>query len=322
MTDSAPAHIELTRRIRRKAGRTTRVWFEPSISNDRLLDDPRLAYSARLLEGLAELDSRVGIVWSGTEPVSRSIRAEDLRATRQRLGNRPLLLQDRFPANHGGGRAAISLVLGPLRQRDPEIAGELAGFLACPMEQLAASRLPLLTIADFLDAPQSYDPDRSWKSAMDRLAGDDPGARTALSTQAIEWGGWVGERNYHTVISDNPETAAGTLGDPAAFASWQWPARRYPERMAALAGLADEPFRDELLEIMQRRLAIARAVPTTRELRARLAAGRTDLAPLIEQLRHERALAEGRPGVLLALDRFLAFSGVARLIAGAAPAAE
>jgi len=190
------------------------------------------------------------------------------------------------------------------------------------MEQLGASRLSLLTIADFLRAPGSYDPDRSWKRAMSRLAGDNPAALTALSTQALEWGGWIGERNYHTVTTDNPETAAGTLGDPAASSAWQWPARRYPQRMADLSGLDDLTFRDELLEIMSRRLAIARAVPTTRELRARLAAGRTDVDPLIDQLRHERERADGPSGALLALDRFLAFSGVQRLVAGDLPAED
>ena len=92
--------------------------------------------------------------------------------------------------------------------------------------------------------------------------------------------------------------------------------------MAALAGIDDDPFRDEVLEIMGRRLAIARAVPTTRELRARLAAGRTDVEALIVQLRHERERVNGQAGALLALDRFLTFSGVARLLAGDAPAAD
>jgi hypothetical protein len=316
---AASAHLELTARLHGKLGSKAHLWLEPAVSNDLLLDDPRIRYSGLLVDGLRGLDPRIGIVWSGTEPASSEIRAAELAATRSLLGGRRLLLQDRFPANHGGGRLATALVLGPLRRRDPDIAAQVAGYLACPMEQLGASRLSLLTIADFLRAPTTYDADVSWQGAIDRIAGPSAAASTALKTQAMEWGGWIGERNYHTTASDNPQTAAETLRDPAATAAWQWPARRYPARMADLELLADEVFREELLEVMARRLAIARAVPSVRELRARLAAGRTDVETLVEQLRTERAQVRDQPTALLALDRFLGFSGVASVVVGNEP---
>jgi hypothetical protein len=113
---------------------------------------------------------------------------------------------------------------------------------------------------------------------------------------------------------DNPLAAAERLNDPAAVARWRWTARRYPERMADLAGLKDDPFREDLLDTMARRYAVARAMPTVRELRTRLAAGRSDTAQLVEQLRNERTEASSHPGAKQALDRFLAAAGLASIL--------
>ena len=40
------------------------------------------------------------------------------------------------------------------------------------MVQAEASRIPLLTIADYLHAPEYYDPARSWERALREVAGD------------------------------------------------------------------------------------------------------------------------------------------------------
>jgi hypothetical protein len=311
---SAPAHVELAAAARARLRRTSELWLEPAVANDLLLDDERLRYSPALLEALPALDPSVGLVWAGPSALPATVTGAELAGSRERLGGRRLLLQDRFPANHGGGRMATALVLAPLRGRDAAVAHQVAGYVACPMEQLGASRLSLLTVADYLRDPDSYDAETSWERAMDRLAGDDAAARRALSTQALEWGGFIGERNYHTARTDNPRTAAESLRDPAASAMWRWPARRYEERMAALARLADRPFAEELLAVMARREAIARAVPAVREIRARIAAGRSDFDPLLEQLQLERRRADADPGALVALDRFLVFSGVGVLL--------
>jgi beta-phosphoglucomutase-like phosphatase (HAD superfamily) len=171
-----------------------------------------------------------------------------------------------------------------------------------------------MTVADFLRDPFGYDPESSWTGAMRRLAGKNEAAFQALKTQAMEWGGWIQERNYRSILLDNPVAAAESLRDPASVARWGWTARRYEERMKLLSGLSDESFRDELLDTMARRLAVARAIPTVRELRARLAAGRTDTDQLVVQLRSELAASSGSAGARRALERFLAATGLATLV--------
>jgi len=312
---AAPAHVALTARLARKLGSGDQLWFAPTIHSDEHLDDPRLQYSSSLPGAIEGLDSRVGIVWSGPRANSPSITAGDVSATRARFGGRPLMLDDRFPANGSGERLPLALILGPLRQREPELGREIAAYVSTPMGELGASRLALLTVASFLTDPDGYDADDRWGKAMERLAGDDPAALHALRTQAAEWGGWIDGPNYHTAYDENPQTAAQSLRDPAAVAAWSWPERTYPERMAALAALEDSRFRDDLLLTMARRLAVARAVPVVHQILAASDRPQGGGTPLLNEIRSQRWSLADRPEVLMALDRFLFHAGLASALA-------
>jgi hyaluronoglucosaminidase len=311
---AADAHIDLTDRLARKLRAEERVWFAPTIFSDEHLDNARLKYSEELLGAIVGLDSRVGIVWSGPKAVSPSIVASDVSATRARFGGRPMLLDDRYPANGSGERLPLALVLGPIRERDPALADGIAAYVSTPMGELGGSRLALLTVAAFLTDPHGYDADEQWRRAMKRLAGDDADALAALSTQALEWGGWVGTANYHTALDENPQTAAQSLRDPAAVAFWSWPVRTYPGRMAALEALDDTRFRDDVLLTMARRLAVARAVPVVREILSVSDRTQGEKVPLVDEIRSQRQDLANRPEVLLALDRFLLLAGIGQLI--------
>jgi hypothetical protein len=311
---AAPAHLALAAALQRRMRGQDRLWLTPAVSSDFHLYNPHLRYSSLLLTALQKLDRRIGIVWSGPAALSPAIGASELEVSRSRLGGRPLLLQDRCSFGPTGEMISLAVALGPLRNREPAIARHIDGYLYRPMSHRGGSRLAILTVADFLKDPHGYDPESSWTSAMEQLTGDHPAALKALKTQAMEWGGWIQARNYRSVRLDNPLAAAERLNDPAAVARWRWTARRYPERMADLAGLKDDPFREDLLDTMARRYAVARAMPTVRELRTRLAAGRSDTAQLVEQLRNERTEASSHPGAKQALDRFLAAAGLASIL--------
>jgi hypothetical protein len=308
---AAPAHLDLANKIGRRLGKTDRLWLLPGTYSDAHLDHPELRYSVALLEGLETLERGIGMVWSGPEPLSRSIRRSDIVAARARLGGRAMLLQDAFSIGGTENNIRLALALTPLQNRDPEIAGELVAYLFRPESHRGGSHLTLLTVADFLRDPHGYDHEKSLQAAISLLAGEDAKARDALKTQSMEWGGWIGERNYRNILKDNPVAAATLLRDPAAVALWKWTVRRYPERMDELAGLRDPLFRRDLLETMARRLAVARAMPMAREIRARVASGRQDIAQLVKQLRDERARVADQPGALAALDRFLEAAGIA-----------
>ena len=168
-----------------------------------------------------------------------------------------------------------------------------------------ASRLSMLTVADWLADPAGYEADAAWRKAIARLAGPDRDAAEALRVQTLEWRGWDAGARFRPWDPVDPEEAAATLDDPALAAEWSWTVARYPARIEALAGLEDEPFRESVVDLMERRLAIARAVAPAIEYRARKRAGREDLEPLLEELRRQRAAVSGKPAVLRVLDRFL-----------------
>jgi hypothetical protein len=304
---SAAAHIDAARTLARSMRRSETFWLCAAAYCDAHLGDGTEPYARDLLEGLEKLPRRVGIVWTGPAPLSTSITAADLAATRRRLGERKLLLYDSYPADGNRDGTGLALVLGPLRERDPELRSEVAVYVSCPMRELGASRLALWTVADYLGAPAAYDPDTSWRAAMEHVAGDDKQALDALRTQGIEWGGWVGTRNYRARDADNVYTAAEALRDPAALALWTYVVRRYPERMDALRGLNDPVFRDPLLSRMDARLAVGRTLPLIVELQG---AAPEDQAEVWERVERLRAQAGENPEAARLLDLFLEATGV------------
>ncbi|HEX6851518.1 MAG TPA: beta-N-acetylglucosaminidase domain-containing protein [Candidatus Polarisedimenticolaceae bacterium] len=306
---AAPAHLDLTRRVARRLRRDTTLWLCASAYCDRHLGVGSTPYAKAFLSGLKRLPAGVGVVWTGPTVVSPTITREDLARTRERLGGRRLLLYDNYPVDDDPGDA-LAVPLGPIRGRGPDLHLEAAAYLHCPISRLGANRLAMLTVAAWLRDPARYVPEAAWKRARELLAGSDPAARTALETQSLEWGAWVDSRFWSVRERENPETAAAALGDPVALDRWTWVAARYPDRMAALGAIVDRPFRDDLLDVMSRRLAVARALPLAEEYRARRAAGRPDASALLDALDTERAALAADPGARAALERTLAHAAI------------
>lgn len=63
--------------------------------------------------------------------------------------------------------------IGPLRGRDGELARVCKGILANPMNQPEASKVALITLAEFLADPSNYDPVRAWDHALREIGGDE-----------------------------------------------------------------------------------------------------------------------------------------------------
>jgi len=274
---------------------------------------PAQPYTTPSLQTVAELPVSIGLIWHGSAAISPQVKAADAERLAAIVGKRAILLRDRFPANQAGERMPLSHNLGALQDRDPELVSRIAGHVSLAMEDWGASRLTLITVADWLRSPRTYESKPSWERAMRTLAGEDAEALEALRTQALEWGGPLGGRNYHTAVTDNPFETRRVLRDPALVSRWRWTLTRYPERMRRLQGLDDRAFRDELLEMMGRRLAIARAIPPVREILARQAAGRSDLGGLIAELNRMRSRGT-LPSAGVALERFLHATGVLNLL--------
>ncbi|MFD7748874.1 beta-N-acetylglucosaminidase domain-containing protein [Streptomyces sp. NPDC059698] len=124
----------------------------------------------------AELDDRVQVAWTGVGVVPEKITGSELAGARAAFRH-PLVTMDNYPVND---YAQDRVFLGPYTGREPAVASGSAALLANAMEQAAASRIPLFTAADFAWNPRAYDPDASWRAAVDDLAGGDAAARDAL----------------------------------------------------------------------------------------------------------------------------------------------
>ena len=307
---SAPAHLDLTRRVAALLPSDVALWMCASAYCDSHLGDGAGSYSHAFLAGLPSLPPGIGIVWTGPTVLSPTITRADLEATRARLGGRPLLLYDNFPVNDDAHDDTMALILGALRGREAGIRDVLAAYLACPERPLAGSRLSLLTTAEFLRDPAGYDPDAAAARAIAHLAGRNREAATALETQQLEWGGFIAGRNYWPRDEMNPELAADRLHDPAFVESFTWTVSRYPGRIAALEQAADAAFRDDLIRIMLRRLAIARVMPLTIDYFARLRARRPDATEVLARIADERRSWDDDPDAAHVLDLFLVAAGV------------
>jgi hyaluronoglucosaminidase len=109
------------------------------------------------------LDPSILVYWTGPEVVSQAIRRDDLDAAVHAFGHE-LVLWDNYPVNDFDRER---LFLGPLRRRDPSLAGgRLAGIVANGMLQAVPSKLALATVADWARDPAAYEPLGSFERAL------------------------------------------------------------------------------------------------------------------------------------------------------------
>ncbi len=126
-----------------------------------------------------ELDPAVVVMWTGPDVVPASIdvgQAEQASA----LFGRNVFLWDNYPVNDFG-QSAGRLLLAPYDKREPGLSRALSGVVSNPMNQAAASKIALFTVADFAWNDHDYDRDRSARQAAAYLTGGDLRGIAALS---------------------------------------------------------------------------------------------------------------------------------------------
>ena len=116
------------------------------------------------------LDPRIDVFYTGPEICSERITTRDAQEFAQAIG-RPPLIWDNYPVNDL--QMEPELHIGPITGRDPHLFHEVRGIVVNLMIQAEASKIPLITYADYLASPQRYQPTRSWESALLEIAGND-----------------------------------------------------------------------------------------------------------------------------------------------------
>lgn len=113
-----------------------------------------------------ELPEDILIFWTGPQVCSPHIKLSQAEKVAKIIKRKPLIW-DNYPVND---YKTNRLFLGPVNQRDKYLYQSVSGFLSNPMNQAEASKIPLITIADYLQNPQDYNPKKSWKEAILKLS--------------------------------------------------------------------------------------------------------------------------------------------------------
>ena len=136
--------------------------FCPTWYRGRDVDNP---HRRPYLDALAELlDPDVFVFWTGENVVSTTISSADVRKYKSVVKHR-IILWDNYPVNDFYN----TLFLGPLTGRDADLCQELYGMMSNPMRDNRLNRLPLSTIADYMEAPATYDEQKALEKALRRF---------------------------------------------------------------------------------------------------------------------------------------------------------
>lgn len=115
------------------------------------------------------LDGEIQVCYTGRDICVPTLTAADAEAFGAVIRRKPLIW-DNYPVNDLQMRPQLHL--GPLEGRDPALSGVVSGMMFNPMIQAEASKIPLLTIADYLRDPGHYNPEQSWDQALRSIAGE------------------------------------------------------------------------------------------------------------------------------------------------------
>ena len=111
------------------------------------------------------LDPDIMVMWTGNYVLPQSISAADLKDIDGKFG-RNVFIWWNYPVND---TMANQLFMGPCVNLAGSLYKNVSGLVSNPMNQGYASRLPLVTIADYLWNPSAYDPEASISAAVKHL---------------------------------------------------------------------------------------------------------------------------------------------------------
>ncbi|MGD8188772.1 protein O-GlcNAcase [Brevibacillus ginsengisoli] len=114
------------------------------------------------------LPPEIPIFWTGRFICSPFLTEHDAQRFEAYTGHPPLYW-DNYPVNDL--LMADELHIGPLLHRDPHLNRHACGYVANAMELSESSKIPLITIADYLRDPEHYDPEESWSRAIREVVG-------------------------------------------------------------------------------------------------------------------------------------------------------
>ncbi len=115
------------------------------------------------------IPSNVKMFWTGAEICSRVLTVREADELFRSTNHKPLFW-DNYPVNDC--EMFQEMHLGAIIGRDKELYKHCEGLISNVMEYAECSKIPLMTIADYLWNPNSYNPEDSLKNAHKELLGE------------------------------------------------------------------------------------------------------------------------------------------------------
>ncbi|MBK9712219.1 MAG: beta-N-acetylglucosaminidase domain-containing protein [Kouleothrix sp.] len=126
-------------------------------------------FGAYLHELGARLHPAIDLFYTGPAICSTTIAAADARGFAAAAG-RPPLIWDNYPVNDLAMRG--DLHVGPIQGRDAALGGAARGLVVNTMSQAEASKIALLTFAEYFADPAGYAPWPAWGRALREVGGE------------------------------------------------------------------------------------------------------------------------------------------------------
>ena len=123
-------------------------------------------YISKLGKGIP---ADVSIFWTGENICSQSLTVREAVAFENSTNRQPLYW-DNFPVNDA--EMLNEMHIGYLSGREKELYRYSKGIISNAMEYCLSSRIPLLTVCDYLWNPIAYDGFSSWQNACEIVLGD------------------------------------------------------------------------------------------------------------------------------------------------------
>lgn len=123
-----------------------------------------------------QMDPSVIVEWTGIGVVPATITKAQARQAQDVFGH-DIFVWDNYPVND---YAPGQLLLGPFDGREAGLSEHLHGLHANPMNQAEASKIPLVTVADYVWNDRAYEPKPSLEAALRYMADGDPALVDAL----------------------------------------------------------------------------------------------------------------------------------------------
>lgn len=123
-------------------------------------------YIAKLGQNISPL---ISVFWTGRDICSREITSLEAVKFIENTRHKPLYW-DNYPVNDCAMHNEMHI--SPIIGRDKDLYKYAEGLISNTMEYAECSKIPLLTIADYLWDSENYDPQKSWENAIKLVIGD------------------------------------------------------------------------------------------------------------------------------------------------------